>query len=139
MLEFMDQLDARILEILKGNARTPFLRIANDLGVSEGTIRVRVRKLIETGVIAGFTVIVARNTTKALMEIKVGVNANTSAVASRIRGIRGVTSVFEVSGDYDISVIIEQESINELNEVIDEIRGIEDVSATRTSLILKEH
>lgn len=135
----MDQLDARILGILKGNARTPFLKIANDLGVSEGTIRVRVRKLIETGVIAGFTVIVARNVTKALIEIKVGVNVNTSVVASRIKGIQGVTSVFEVSGDYDILVLIEQESINELNEVIDEIREIEDVSATRTSLILKEH
>jgi len=135
----MDQLDVRILGILKGNARTPFLKIAKDLGVSEGTIRVRVRKLIETGVIAGFTVIVARNVTKALIEIKVGVNVNTSVVASRIKGIQGVTSVFEVSGDYDILVLIEQESINELNEVIDEIREIEDVSATRTSLILKEH
>jgi DNA-binding Lrp family transcriptional regulator len=135
----MDQLDARILEILKGNARTPFLKIANDLGVSEGTIRVRVRKMIETGVIAGFTVIVARNATKALMEIKVGVNVNTSTIASRIKRVRGVTSVFEVSGDYDISVLIEQESVNELNAVIDEIREIEDVSATRTSLILKEH
>jgi Lrp/AsnC family transcriptional regulator of lysine biosynthesis len=135
----MDQLDARILETLRDNARTPFLKIAKELGVSEGTIRVRVKKLIETGVIKKFTVVVARNATKALMEIKAGINVNTSSIASRIKRIRGVTSVFEVSGDYDIFVLIEQESVNELNEVIDEIRGIEDVSSTRTSLILKEH
>lgn len=135
----MDPLDARILEMLRQNARTPFLQIARELGVSEGTVRIRVKKLTEEGVIKKFTVIVARNTTKALIDIKVGVNVSTAKVASRIKSIRGVMSVFEISGDYDIVALLELESINELNEVIDEIRGIEEISSTRTSLILKEH
>ncbi|MDY6985380.1 MAG: Lrp/AsnC family transcriptional regulator [Candidatus Thermoplasmatota archaeon] len=135
----MDPLDARILEILRQNARTPFLQIARGLGVSEGTVRVRVKKLTEKGVIKKFTIIVARSTTKALIDVKVGVNVSTATVASRIKNVRGVISVFEISGDYDIVALLELESINELNEVIDEIRGIEEISSTRTSLILKEH
>ncbi len=135
----MDPLDARILEILRHNARTPFLQIARELGVSEGTIRIRVKKLTEKGVIKKFTIVVARSTTKALIDVKVGVNVSTSTVASRIKNIRGVISVFEISGDYDIVALLELESINELNEVIDEIREIEEISSTRTSLILKEH
>lgn len=135
----MDPLDEKIVEILRHDARTPFLQMARELGTSEGTIRARVKKLVNEGIIVRFTVIVARDTAKAIMEIKINVNASTAAVASRIKGIRGVISVFEISGDYDIVVFLELESINELNEVIDEIRGIKEISSTRTSLILKEH
>jgi len=135
----MDELDNRILEILKQDARTPFLQMARDLGVSEGTIRVRVKKLIDKEVIKKFTIVISKNTTKAFMEVKAGVNISSSTVASQIRALRGVSAVFEISGDYDIIVFLELDSINELNETIDSIRKVENVISTRTSLILKEH
>jgi len=135
----MDELDNRILEILKQDARTPFLQMARDLGVSEGTIRVRVKKLIDKEVIKKFTIVISKNTTKAFMEVKAGVNISSSTVASQIRVLRGVSAVFEISGDYDIIVFLELDSINELNETIDSIRKVENVISTRTSLILKEH
>jgi DNA-binding Lrp family transcriptional regulator len=135
----MDELDNRILEILKQDARTPFLQMARDLGVSEGTIRVRVKKLIDKEVIKKFTIVISKNTTKAFMEVKAGVNISSSTVAFQIRALRGVSAVFEISGDYDIIVFLELDSINELNETIDSIRKVENVISTRTSLILKEH
>jgi DNA-binding Lrp family transcriptional regulator len=135
----MDELDDRILEILKQDARTPFMQMARDLGVSEGTIRVRIKKLIDKEVIKKFTIVISKNATKAFMEVKAGVNVSSSTVASQIRTLKGVSAVFEISGDYDIIVFLELDNINELNETIDSIRKVENVISTRTSLILKEH
>ena len=43
----IDRLDDRIMEILKKDSRRPFVEIANELEVSEGTIRSRVKKLLD--------------------------------------------------------------------------------------------
>ncbi len=44
----MDKIDEKILNLLKVNSRIPFVDIANKLGISEGTIRARVKKLIKS-------------------------------------------------------------------------------------------
>ena len=46
----------KILQILRENARTPFVKIAELLGVSETAVRKRVRKLEEQGIIRKYTV-----------------------------------------------------------------------------------
>ena len=52
----IDHLDDKIIEILKKDSRRPFVEIATELNVSEGTIRSRVKKLFEEGVIQSFTI-----------------------------------------------------------------------------------
>ena len=47
----MDELDSRIIEILQANGRASNARIAREVGVSEGTVRRRLRRLIQDGVI----------------------------------------------------------------------------------------
>ncbi len=43
----MDEIDKKIIEILKEDSRTPFLKIAEMLGISEGAVRNRVKRLME--------------------------------------------------------------------------------------------
>jgi Lrp/AsnC family transcriptional regulator for asnA, asnC and gidA len=50
----LDEIDLQILRILQEDARTPFSRVAKEVGVSEATIHMRVKKLRETGVLKGF-------------------------------------------------------------------------------------
>ena len=52
----LDAIDQKILLELEKNARTPFLKIAQSLKVSEGTIRKRVSKLVNNEVIKKFTI-----------------------------------------------------------------------------------
>ena len=47
----IDNLDKRIITILKKDSRCPFVEIADKLGVSEGTIRSRVHRMVDEGVI----------------------------------------------------------------------------------------
>jgi DNA-binding Lrp family transcriptional regulator len=135
----IDHLDERIIEIMKKDSRRPFVEIADELKVSEGTIRSRVRKLFEEGVIQSFTIKTSSKNVKAIIEVKIDVNVNTSEIASSIAKFDGVSDVFEVTGEEDIVAIIDVTSSPQLNEIIERIRRFDNVQSTRTRLILKEH
>ena len=49
----IDSLDKKILSIIQGNARIPFLEVARECGVSGAAIHQRVQKLVKMGVIIG--------------------------------------------------------------------------------------
>ncbi|HUV23882.1 MAG: Lrp/AsnC family transcriptional regulator [Methanomassiliicoccales archaeon] len=135
----MDHLDEKIIEILKKDSRRPFVDIANQLKVSEGTIRSRVRKLVDEEIIQSFTIKTSSKNVKAIIEIKIDVNVNTAEVASEIAKFDGVSEVFEVTGEEDIVAIIDVASSPQLNEIIERVRKFDNVQSTRTRLILKEH
>ncbi len=135
----MDHLDEKIIEILKKDSRRPFVDIANQLKVSEGTIRSRVRKLVDEEIIQSFTIKTSSKNVKAIIEIKIDVNVNTAEVASQIANFDGVSEVFEVTGEEDIVAIIDVASSPQLNEIIEKVRKFDNVQSTRTRLILKEH
>jgi len=135
----MDHLDEKIIEILKKDSRRPFVDIANQLKVSEGTIRSRVRKLVDEEIIQSFTIKTSSKNVKAIIEIKIDVNVNTAEVASQIADFDGVSEVFEVTGEEDIVAIIDVASSPQLNEIIEKVRKFDNVQSTRTRLILKEH
>jgi DNA-binding Lrp family transcriptional regulator len=135
----IDHLDEKIIEILRKDSRRPFVDIANQLKVSEGTIRSRVRKLIDDNVIQLFTIKTTGKNVKAIIEIKIDVNVNTAEVAGEISKYEGVSDVFEVTGDEDIIAIIDVNSSPQLNDIIEKIRRFDNVQSTKTRLILKEH
>ncbi|MBI2170884.1 MAG: Lrp/AsnC family transcriptional regulator [Chloroflexi bacterium] len=47
----MDDLDKKIIELLQGDGRASNARIARDVGVSEGTVRRRLRRLVQDEII----------------------------------------------------------------------------------------
>jgi len=55
----LDDLDRKILCLLQQNARTPFTKIAEKLSIPDTTIHFRVKKLVENGVIKGYTVLLS--------------------------------------------------------------------------------
>jgi len=135
----MDDLDENIIEVLKKDSRRPFVEVAEHLQVSEGTIRSRVRKMMDDGVIKGFTIKTSSRNVKAMVEIRVDVNTDTDAVAKTLAAQDGVTEVYEVTGDQDIIAIVDVESSQQLNDIIERVRRYDNILSTRTRLILKEH
>ena len=133
-----DGLDERLLETLRKNSRLSFVELASRLGTSEGTVRARLRRLTESGAIRAFTIRTATKNVKAMIDVKVDTNVNTLDISRRISKIRGVEGVWEVSGDWDIVVIVETMWTSELNEVIERIRKVPRTKSTQTRLILKE-
>lgn len=135
----IDNLDKRIIEILKKDSRCPFVEMATQLGVSEGTIRSRVHRMSEDGIIRNFTIKTSSKNVKALVEIRIDVNTDTEEIAKELAGYDGVTEVFEVTGDQDIIAIVDVETSQSLNDIIERVRRYDNILSTRTRLILKEH
>ena len=135
----MDDLDKSLLRILKDNARESFVRMAEVLGTSEGTVRARLKKLQDEGTIRKFTIQTAGSNVKALIDIRIETNVNMSTVSEQIQKWDGVERVWEVTGEHDIVVIIDVASTNELNDIVERIRQFKEVQATRSRLILREY
>ena len=135
----MDELDEHIVEVLKKDSRRPFVEIAEQLQVSEGTIRSRVRRMTDEGVIKGFTIKTSSRNVKAMVEIRIDVNTSTEVVAGTLAEQDGVTEVYEVTGDQDIIAIVDVETSQQLNDIIESVRRHDNVLSTRTRLVLKEH
>lgn len=135
----MDDLDKALLRILKDNARESFVRMAEVLGTSEGTVRARVKKLVDDGVVRKFTVQTAGSNVKALIEIRIETNVNTASVSQQIQKWDGVERVLEVTGEHDIVVFVDVASTAELNDIVERIRQFKEVQSTRSRLILREY
>jgi DNA-binding Lrp family transcriptional regulator len=135
----MDDIDRQLVALLRENARESFTAMAQAVGTSEGTVRARVKRLVEEGTIRQFTIRTAGSQVKALVEVAVESNVHTADVARRIRQWEGVDGVWEVTGDQDILVVADCPTTADLNGIIDKIRQIPGTQATRSRLILKEH
>lgn len=75
----------------------------------------------------------------ALVMIEVESHVYTSAVVRRLRGLTQVSNVYEVTGDFDISMFIKSEDTADLNNLIEEIRSIPGVKSTETRVVLKKY
>ncbi|MEF8828095.1 MAG: Lrp/AsnC family transcriptional regulator [Haloarcula sp.] len=134
----MDDLDREILSILRRDARTPYTEIADRVGTSEGTVRNRVERLVEDGVIERFTVATRTGNVKAMIEVSVDVNVDTAEVSDRIAEWQEVDFVWQVSGEEDIVVVVDAADTDAVNELITQARELEEVVGTKTRLILNE-
>ncbi|MFA6064338.1 MAG: Lrp/AsnC family transcriptional regulator [archaeon] len=134
--ESMDSVDRAIIQKLSSDSRTPFLSIAKELGVSEGTIRQRVAKLIEKRIIRRFTIDLG-SATNAVIEITTSSSVPTQKISERIIKL-GASRVFEVTGRFSIIAFVQAEDFNKLNQILELIRSIDGVIQTETFPVLKE-
>lgn len=134
----MDDLDREMLDILRRDARTPYTEIADRLDVSEGTVRNRVDRLIDDGIIERFTVATHTGNVKAMIEVGVAVDVNTHAIGNRMAEWNEVDFVWQVSGEQDIVLVVDAADTQGVNDLITKAREQDEVVSTKTRLILDE-
>ena len=133
-----DKTDDKIIGFLRDDARESFVEIGKKLKLSESAIRRRVKNLVDSGVIEKFTVEMGEtNTTSAIVLISVDSATDTSKVSTKLTKLEDVKTVYEITCQYDISVIIRSGNIAEINICIDELRKIQGVIDTNTVIILR--
>ncbi len=134
----IDEVDMKLLKLLKENSRMSYARLADVLGISESAVRKRVNKLRKSGVIRKFTIeYELANEVRAVILVKTTPPKPVPEVSSQIIKIEGVETVYEVTGDNDILVMVRVQSIAEVNKCIDKIRSIPGVASTNTMIILR--
>jgi len=136
---YRDKIDEKIIEYLKENARESFVDIGKKLKLSESAVRRRVKNLLGSGVIKKFTLELGEeNATSAIVLVSVDSATDTSKVSAKLTKLEGVKTVYEITGQYDITVIISAATIAEINNSIDALRKIPGVVDTNTVIILKK-
>ena len=134
----MDELDQKIMEILRKDSRTSFVDIGKAIGLSEAAVRRRVQNLIEKNTIRKFTIEVGEQQgASAITLITTNPQIPTQKMTEQLRNMKGVDTVYEITGQYDIAVILSAPSIAEINACIDDVRRIDGVANTNTLIILR--
>ena len=136
---FKDKIDQKIIEYLKENSRESFVDIGKKLKLSESAVRRRVKNLVDSKTIKRFTVEMGEeNITSAIVLVSVDSATDTAKVSVKLAKLDGVKTVYEITGQYDITTIISASNISEINNSIDALRKIQGVIDTNTVIILRK-
>ena len=136
---YKDNTDQKIIEYLKEDSRESFVDIGKKLKLSESAVRRRVKNLVSNGTIKKFTLEIGEeNTTSAIVLVSVDSATDTSKVSAKLAKLDGVKTVYEITGQYDITTIISAPNIADINNSIDALRKIAGVMDTNTVIILRK-
>lgn len=138
MTEHLDDLDLRILDALQDDARTPMVRLARDLGVSDTTVRARIDRLIHH-----FGV-------KFVVDVDPEIlGLSYSFLAARVQGPAMARTIARMGdlpeiiflgrtlGGYDLMAELVCRNNNDMIRVLDEIRAIPGITQVDTYSVLK--
>jgi len=135
----MDDLDRRLVGLLRNDARASVASLAKALDVSRGTVQNRMARLAADGTIVGYTVRlkpdVEEQRIRAFMTVAVEGN-QVDAVIKTLRGEPAVTALYSTNGRWDIVAELRADTLESFDRVLARIRLIEGISQTETSLLL---
>ena len=134
----VDTLDQNLVALLKVNARLPVVKLAKALGCARSTVQLRLKALEDSGAITGYTLSLAQRTSagiNAIVLITVESQSESDVVRTLSRR-HEVSKLYSVSGRYDLCAMVHAESTEEIERVIDRVRGIKGVTDTLTTMVL---
>lgn len=138
----VDDTDRELLALLRQDARMPVATLATKLKVARGTVQNRMKRLERDGVIVGYTVRVKpqaeAHRIRALMTIVVE-GSRGPEVLKALRGHPNVTGLHSTNGRWDLIAELRADTLEAFDRALGNIRLIEGIASTETSLLLSTH
>lgn len=135
----MDDLDRRLIGLLRENARTPTATLAKALRVSRGTVQNRLDRLLAGGTLLGFTIRTGgaddADRVRAMTTVEIE-GGRSKAVLAALRANPAVRAVHSTNGHWDMVVELDTPDLAAFSAALDAIRAVEGIVATETSLLL---
>ena len=138
----LDDLDLRLLELLRREGRASMADLGRAVGLSRTAVLARVQRLERGGVIRGYHAEVAEPGLAAAHRARVGIVHRTPDVAGYVRrlsGLPGVAEVETVTGEYDLFVLGTAPTADALDAVLDDISRWRETVRTTTWVVLKRY
>lgn len=134
-----DSLDRDLISLLRTDARASISKLAKVLKVSRGTVQNRLDRLLATKAIIGFTIRASASiddgAIRAIMLIEV-TGKSTSRIISKLRGLPELQKVHTTNGAWDLVAEIQSSSLAEFDQVLREVRLIDGIANSETSILL---
>ncbi len=136
-----------LLQLLKQNAHAPHSDLARELGCTEGEVAARIAALESEGVIVGYQPVIDREKlgkeiVTAVIEVKITPErgGGFDRLAQRIAKFEQVQSCYLMSGGYDLLVVVEGATLQEVAGFVSEkLSTIPGVISTGTHFRLKAY
>ena len=138
----LDEIDHRILALLQRDARASMSEIARDAHVSRATAYARVNRLVETGVITGFSAqidpVKAGLHSSAYVTLSVD-QAPWQELRDQLVKIPEVAHIALVGGEVDLLLLVRARDNHDLRRVVlEQLQSIPSVRSTKTWLIFED-
>lgn len=137
----LDEKDKKIIEMLLENSRRPYHEIADEVGLSESTVRKRVIKLQEGGIIEKFTIKICREDERCIYAFLTLIPKNESEIKELLREtvvLPQCEEVFKLDGRCGILIKVNVPDTNELDAILEMFRSRTDIeSVERVCIVLK--
>ncbi|MDH2292372.1 Lrp/AsnC family transcriptional regulator [Cobetia sp. 10Alg 146] len=134
-----DDIDRLLISLLRKDGRAPVSKLSEIMDVSRGTVQTRLDRLLSSGALLGFTARVREdyesNAVRAIMMIEV-MGRNTSHVINKLRGLPELHKLHTTSGKWDLVAEVQVNSLSEFDRVLREVRLVEGVLNSETSILL---
>lgn len=137
----MRDADAKLIELLRANAREPTASLARKLGLARSTVQERIARLERDGIIQGYTVRLADDAAASRLRAVVMISTDpkqADRVSVELRKMPEVRSLAALSGSYDLIATIETETAARIDALLDRIGRAPGVARTVSSIILSE-
>ena len=137
--EEFDDIDLGIISLLQRDSRLSFNKIASELGISTGTAYNRVKILEERNILIGYSAIIDSLKLGFNMTAIVLIQAegtHLAEVEKEIAAKEGVVSVYDITGDYDVAVLIRFKDTNGLNRFVKNLLATPHIKRTVTNVVL---
>ncbi len=134
----MDNIDRKIIEILRKNARSSYKEIAKNANITDVAVLKRIKKL-EENIIRGYVALVDQRAygkeITAIISIRCEA-AKSAYVAEEIAKLEDISEVYITVGDYDVVAKIRTTNLDTLKDLVEKkismIRGINEI---RTNIV----
>jgi DNA-binding Lrp family transcriptional regulator len=135
----MDDLDHRLIGLLRQDSRLPVASLAAATGVSRATVKARIDRLVGNGTIEAFTVRLGAELRQAAVRAIVLIEIEGKAadhVARRLRGMPEVRALHSTNGRWDFVAELEDRDLASFDETLRRLRLIDGIRTTETNILL---
>lgn len=144
--EPLDEIDSALVRLLRDDARLSNAKLAESTGIAPSTCLMRVRSLIDRGVLRGFH---ADLDPRALglglealisVSIRVGARKAITSFSDEMRQLPEVVQIFFLGGAEDFIIHVATRDTDHVRQfVVDNLSAHPSVASTRTSLLFEHH
>lgn len=131
--------DETLIGLLRENGRLPVSEIARRMSASRTAVQMRLQKLERNGIIEGYSVKLSQSYLKkqvrALVMIKFQPGRR-SEIETALCDMPHLTSLYSISGVFDMTAVVTAPSMDMLDQLIDNIGCLEGIDETMSSIIL---
>src|SRR5919202_1038458 len=138
---FLDVINLRIIDILSKESSTTFVERAKQIGISDATVHLRVRRLVAAGIITKFTISVDNNLLGYDHLAFMGINVEpgfADEATLELANLDEVLEIHEMHGTFDLLLKIRARDLNQMRDVVEnKIRKLPHILETELMTVLK--